>query len=404
MTLGILNGVFFNWALAFLSGATVIPLFISGLTDNRLIIGAFSSLEDFGWNLPQFFAGALIAGRPLVMGFYNRLSVLRTIFFAICVALIFAIGTSSPSLLLIGFGLFFALYGLSSGVAGISFMEIVAKAIPNNKRGSFFGSRMFFGGLGAALSGPLVKLVLDKWQFPYNFGYLYCFSLTFIILGLIVFALIRESPKLVRNNNRFGENIKKGLKLLKNDINLKRLIWSRYLSNAYLLASPFYIISAIENLGIPRPLAGTYLSFEMAGFLGANILWGRISNRVSNKLLLRLAAICAIIAPVFALLALFYNPGYFIYGLIFLFNGAAVSGISMGYLNYVLEIIDEDNRPLGVGIVNTLAAPTVLLSGLGGLISEFTNLQILFIITLICLIMAFINISRLTEPARQPPS
>ena len=189
MTLGIVNGVFFNWALAFLSGSTVIPLFISGLTDSRIIIGACSTLEEFGWSFAQIFGGALIFGRPLVLGFYNRLSFVRTISFALCVLSIFLIRDTNFTLLLIIFCACFAFYSLSSGLAAISFVEVVGKMIPTDKRGSFFGTRMFFGGLLAALSGPLIKLTLDHWQFPVNFGYIYSVSFVLIVLGLIVSRL-----------------------------------------------------------------------------------------------------------------------------------------------------------------------------------------------------------------------
>ena len=117
LTLGIVNGILFYWALAFLSGSTVFPLFLSGLTDSRIIIGAFSTLEDFGWYLPQFFAGALIAGRPTVLGYYNKISIIRILIFGTCVTMIFVIGNSSHSLLLLLFGLLFLAYAVASGMA-----------------------------------------------------------------------------------------------------------------------------------------------------------------------------------------------------------------------------------------------------------------------------------------------
>jgi MFS family permease len=212
---------------------------------------------------------------------------------------------------------------------------------------------------------------------------------------------MKESPKPVKaEKSSFKDNIKNGLKLLKHDPNIKRLIRARFLTNAFLMSSPFYIIAAIEKLGIPRSLAGTYLSFEMAGYLGANLLWARISNKISNRLLLKVVCICAAFAPALAIISLFHNPGYILYGLVFFFNGAVVSGVSMGFMNYLLEIIDEETRPLAVGLVNTLIAPTVFLSAIGGLIGQFTSLQFLFALTLICLIFAFVDITRLREPRR----
>jgi len=401
LTLGILNGIFFNLALAFLSGATIIPLFVSGLTDSNVLIGAFSSLEDFCWYLPQLFGGALIIGRPLVLGFYNRLSIVRVLLFSAAVASIFIFGPTRPRLILIWFGLLFALYSLASGFAGISFMEIVGKMIPINKRGTLFGMRMFFGGLLAALAGPIVKIIIDSHSFPVNFGYLYLLALAAIALGLITFAFVNERPMAPAGiKTTFRENLIAGLNIFKNNANIRRLIFARFLTNSYLLASPFYIIMATSRLGISRPLAASYLSFEMIGYLGLNILWARVSDKISNKFLLKLAVLCAIIPPILAFYAFHLNPGYFIYGLVFFFTGAAMSGTSMGYLNYLLEIVDDASRPVAIGLVHTLIAPTIFLSGVGGLIIELLDYPALFAITAICLVASLINVFRLHEPMR----
>jgi len=345
--------------------------------------------------------GAFIAGRPLVLGYYNKISFLRIVLFACCLAIIFSIQDSDHSLLLISFGLLLGLYSIASGMAGISFMEIVGKMIPTNKRGTFFGSRMFFGGLLAVLAGPAIKVMLDRWDFPVNFGYMYCISMIAIILGMTSFAFARELPSSsTATKPGFKRNLRKSLDLLKQDSNIRRLIIARYLTNAALLALPFYIIMATDNLGISRPMAATYLSFERTGFLGLNLLWGWLSNRVSNKLVLKAATVCAIIAPALALYSLYHNPGYFVFGLVFFFNGAALSGTNMGYINYLLETADDDNRPLAMGLVHTLIAPTIFLSAVGGIIIELFNLKVLFIITFACLILSFLYIAYLKEPDR----
>jgi len=401
MTLGIFNGVFFNLAAAFLSGITVIPLFISGFTDSRILIGAFSTLESFGWYFPQLFMGALIAGRPLVLTYYNKLSFSRVIFFAAAISLIFLVKDSNHRLLLIGFGCLFGIYSITSGMAGIAFMEIVGKMIPTNKRGTLFGLRMFFGGLLAVLAGPIVKYMLDRWQFPVNFGYLFFIALITVIMGLAIYAFTRElPPPVMKTKPGFKDNLAKSLSVFKNDVNMRHLVFAMYSTNTALLAMPFYIILATEQLGIPGPLAATYLSFERIGFLGLNLLWGWLSNRISNKLVLKVSTIFAIMAPALALYSIYHYPGYFIFGLVFFFNGAALSGTSLGYINYLLEISNDENRVLSIGLVHTFIAPTIFFSALGGLLFELFSIKILFLVTLIGLSLSYIYINQLKEPVR----
>ncbi len=189
--MGVLNGALFNAALAFLSGSTILPVFISQLTDSRVLIGLFSTLESFGWFFPQLFAAAFIAHRSRVLGFYNSLSWLRLAFFAMAIGGIF-IFSDSPHAILIAFALGFTLLSIAAGFAGVAFTEIVGKTIPVNKRGSYFGLRMLIGGALAAVEGLAVKRVISAFPFPFNFGYLYISAFILMFFGLATFAYIRE--------------------------------------------------------------------------------------------------------------------------------------------------------------------------------------------------------------------
>ena len=401
MFLGVLNGVFFNAAGAFIHGGTVIPLFISGLTNSKILVGVFSTLETFGWSFPQLFSGAVILGSPSVLWLYNRMSIVRVFSFLTLLAFVFAVGNSNHLVLLLAFGIAFAAYSLSGGIAGLPFMEIVGKTIPNNKRGTFFGLRMFFGGIIAVIAGPIVKQIIAAYNFPTNFGYLYVIAFIFIVFGLLTFAFAKE-PLLAdgRQRRSLNDNFKYAFTLYKNDINIRHLILSRVLSLCFLMAMPFYVLVATQNLGISRALAATYLSFEMTGYLGLNFLWAWLSNRISNKRVMKYATLGSLIPPLIALFSLHKNPGYFIYGLAFFFNGAASSGNGLGFLNYLLEIGLEKDRPILIGMVHTLIAPAAFMSVICGVLIVLLGLKAMFIITLACLIISYFYIGRLKEPSR----
>jgi len=360
-------------------------------------------MGDFGWYAPQLFSGALLTRHSSVISYYNRLSIVRIFLFALLIFMIFALGYSNPGLLLICFGIISITYSLSSGMAGIAFMEIVGKTIPTEKRGTLFGSRMFFGGLMAAAAGPLVKRIIDSSEFPTNFGILYTISLALIIAGLASFAFAKEEavPEPVNKKQKsIKQYMNDGFQILRNDINIKRLILARFLVNTYLLATPFYVIIAIRHLGITPAKAAGYISFEMAGFLGLNMIWGWMSNKISNKALLKAATICGMIAPILALVSYYTQPGYIVYGLVFFFSGAGKSGGNMGFINYILEIAQPEKRPLTIGVFHTFIAPTALISAFGGIIIELTNIPVLLVITFISMFISLFYIYHLKEPAR----
>src|SRR5512137_2261834 len=67
----LLDGAFFGAGWGFGSFGTIIPLFVSQMTDSALLIGLIPAIHAVGWQLPQLFmAGAVSRLRrykPMVM-------------------------------------------------------------------------------------------------------------------------------------------------------------------------------------------------------------------------------------------------------------------------------------------------------------------------------------------------
>ncbi len=309
--------------------------------------------------------------------------------------LVFFSGAGNPSYLLTGFFFLFSIYALGGGLAGVAFTDVVGKTIPQNKRGSFFGTRMFFGGGLAALAGILIERILREYGFPKNFGVLFLIAAVLIVFALLSFSLVKETPIRKRPEKRkFRENLRSGFNTLKRDKNFRILLWTRVAIGAYVLGFPFYIIFAKRFLFIPTSVAGIFLSVQMVGYLSSNVLWGYLSNNKSNKLVLFLSAICSTICPLLLILSILTKIPVWLYGSIFFFLGATISGLDMGYTNYLLEIAPEDRRPIYVGFFNTIVGPTIFLSAVGGLIIQITSFAFLYsLVFLISLISIFLSLS-----------
>ncbi len=396
--LGVTNGILFNFAWAFTSGSTVLPLFISKLTSSSILVGLASTLEGVGWALPQMAVAAVTLHQKNQMPLYIKMASLRGVAFSLLAFLVFFSGGNNPSYLLVIFFFLFSIYAFGGGVSGVSFMEVVGKAIPANKRGSFFGMRMFFGGGLAALAGILIERILRVYDFPKNFGVLFLIASVIIILALLSFSLVREPPVEQRSQRRkFSENLRLGLEILKKDRNLRMLLWTRIAIGSYVLGLPFYIIFAKNILFIPTSIAGLFLSVQMVGYLSSNILWGRLSNNKSNRLVLFLSAICSAIPPFLLLLNILAKIPISVYGATFFFLGATMSGMDMGYTNYLLEIAPEEKRPIYVGFLNTIVGPTIFLSAVGGLFIQIFSFAFLYVLVFLISIGSIFLALSLTE-------
>jgi MFS family permease len=396
--LGVLNGALFNAALAFLSGSTILPVFISQLTDSKVLIGLFSTLESFGWFFPQLFAAAFIAHRTRVLGFYNNLSFIRLGFFGLAIGGIFFF-SGNPLAILISFGLCFGALSIAAGFAGAAFTEIVGKTIPVNKRGSYFGLRMFIGGSLAAVEGIFVRQIISAYPFPYNFGYIYISAWALMLLGLLTFAYVREpETRQVAEKAPFGKQLKSAMAVFRTDRNFRILFWSRLCVNTIFLALPFYVVFAITRLGASESMAGIYLTAEMIGYLASNALWAWLSNHVSNRKVIIFAGTTSLAPPLLAFIISFLDISPFSFSLVFLLLGMAESGIGMGYVNYLLEYLPERGRLLSIGLMHTLIAPTVFFSALGGLLGQIFSLRIIFLIVCLTTIISLVISRKLKEP------
>lgn len=396
--LGISNGIFFNVGLAFLSGSTVLPIFMSHLTDSKVLIGLATSIENIGWHLPQLFVAAATIHYSKQLGVYARAAILRSIAFLGIVIAVFALGEKNNDLLLVLFFFLFTFFAVSGGLAAVSFMDIVGKTIPANKRGTYFGMRMFMGGALAALSGILVKKILGGYSFPVNFGLLFSLALLTVIFGLGSFAMVKE-PVLAnrRPHKSLQENCREAFLLFQTDATYKLLFLVRIAIGSVTLAYPFYILYAQKTLNIKPEAAGIFLSFEMLGYLISNILWAYLSNRINNRLVLLLSAVCSVLPPVIALINSLFPLPLVLYALAFFFLGATNSGVFIGFFNYLLEIAPEEKRPLYVGFIHTVIFPTFLLSTLGGVIIQATSFNFLFALTLILGLVAVFLAYRLLK-------
>ena len=129
----------------------------------------------------------------------------------------------------------------------------------------------------------------------------------------------------------------------------------------WMMALPFYIIYARERLGLPEESVGVFLSIQMVGMIISNLLWGRLSDRIGNRIVLNLTAAVSAASPGVALLTTLATPlrGMFGFGIVFFFLGFTMSGLRLGHSNYMLDLSPESERPTYLGFMNTFLAPVI---------------------------------------------
>ncbi|MBM7844270.1 MFS transporter [Herpetosiphon giganteus] len=391
MRLGVANGVLFILADAFSDANLVLTVFVRELGAAPWVVGLLPSLKSGGWLLPQLLSAGRLQGMTYKLPVYRQVGIVR---FFIWLAMVLVVwnATSLPVLVLLPlFLLGYAMYNFTGGSGSVAFQEVVAKTIPARQRGKFFGARNLIGGLlSFALVSPLVGWLLSRTSplvFPHNYGILLFISFVLIGFGIISFSLFAEPPTTnppaaISARQMFA----KIPVLLKHDRNFRQYVLSRMVTRLGGLADPFYILYAREVLHVSPRMIGVYLAVRVFAAALSNLVWSRIGDQRGNRLLIVLTGALIITVPTWALLIMpFANVlgpealGW-LFGVIFLLIGLSVDGSNTASLTYVMELAPAEQRPVYVGVCNTLMGVATFFPVLGGLLlAQFGYLPLFWI-------------------------
>ena len=404
--LGIANGIFFAFGMAFVDPVSVLPTFVSRLTDSEFVVGLVSAIGMSGWFLPQLVAANYLQSRPYKRPLYIVSAMFRGAGWLFAIPLVYLLAPRHPVAALVAFLVCYSFSSFGGGFSGPAFLDIVAKTIPHNRLGAFFGHRQFWGGLGAMLCGLLVGRILaaDSLVFPYNYCLLFGLALAFFAPGWIAFTFIKEPPGRVTEAQPFVTFMLNAPSVIRRHRDYRLLLISRLFLGASGIALPFYIIYCRRFLGISEAGVGTYLSLQMAGSVIFVPLWTYLNDRKGPRQLLIATAALSLTGPVLALLATFspqaVSLGRIGFGLVFFSLAAVGAGSFIGFTNYLFAIAPEEKRPLYIGVQNTLFALTTLMPPLGGLLVASTSFRVLFGLATVFSLAGAVTILRLPHGSR----
>lgn len=403
--LGVVNGALFEFAERLIDPPLVLTWFVSRLTSSNLLVGLVAPLGDAGWFLPQVFIAGIVQRMPRKMLSYTLASVVRAIAWFLVAAAVWLV--DDPTLLLVAF---FGLYGvarLAAGLGGLGFFEVVAKTIPANRRGSFFAWRLLTGGILGLGAGVVTREVLNRFAFPHGHALLFVIYDAVIIPAMLAFIIIREPPgTAVPQAPTLRQQLRRAGQLLRTDAVFRRYMGMRTALGLAGIALPFYGVYARNVLGAPEGMVGIYVAVRVGAGLLANLPWGSVGDRKGNRLVtlwLSLGnAFTALLALVLAgWVAVSPSRGPWLPYLalpLFFLNGALTPASMLVGSNFLLELVPEAERPLYLGLSNTLIGIIVLISGFGGLVVDLLGYSGLFALSALLCLLAWWWARGLPEP------
>lgn len=411
--MGVANGVAFRLHDTLINPGLVLVVFLAHLTDNPILLGMVAPLWLGGLMLPQLWVGNRVQGRDRSLPLYKMVSLIRSLLW---LALVLGTATlEAPTALIAVLFAFLLVYPLTWGVGALAFTDIVGKTIPPRLRGPFFSWRMTLGGLLALGGGEFVRRVLSPDfppGFPHNFALIFAATAVTTITGLLFFHAVREPVTVAR----VGFIRPKGLR--EQGRAVRRILGENWLYRRFILArvalylaantTSLVVVYAGARFALPLENAPIFLIVDTATELITVALGGWLSLRLGNRPLALAAAALGLVAFAMTTLASPTNLSahlalpYFIAVFALLAAYRGMSFIGTAALN--LNIAPPDQRPLYIGLGNTVLGLAFYVSAAQGVLVPLVGYEGLFLLSALLMAFGLWQLTRIHDPTRLVPT
>jgi len=408
----IYDGMFTNM-FATLTGGVFLTGFALYLGMNELMIGLLASMPFIVtvFQLPTSYLIARTGKRKEISCWAAALA--RMIWIPILIGTLITFSSVSTKLLII-LSLMFLSYTFIS-MSYVSWLSWMSDLVPNEIRGSFFGTRNML--CGAA--GMIVLLVFGKlldtlnghvWQgVPLGFGITFISAVSFGMVSLPFLNHISEPRQLNQRESYFS--FRKHLCLSFKESNFSKFLTFTCLwSFSVYLASPFFTLYFLRDLKFSYSFVATLGTLSAFADLMGMQAWGRISDRVKNKAVIQFAGWVAVFLPLAWVSA---GPNSIVIPVILhVVGGGFWAGINLCMNNLLLNISPKENRASffslynifgGLGAATAPILAGLLLKSISGLDLrlfswKLSPVQAIFIISTVLRLLSFQLFKYVHEP------
>jgi len=387
------DGSFFGFGLGFSSFNTIIPLFVSTMTNSAILIGLIPAIHNVGWEFPQLFTAHRITRLPRFKPYVLLMTIQERVPFlglAIIALLAPKLGTTIGLLLTF---LLLIWQGMGAGMTANAWQNMVNRIIPSDGLATFIGLQSAGSNLLASGGAVIAGYILEKFGSANGNtnGFAICFVITFLLMAISysLLAMTREPAREeIPEDHSKADFWRKVITIMKNDSSFRWFIISRNAFQFGMMAQAFFIIYAIKELNLSLEASGIMTGLLFITQVAANPILGRISDKWNSSNVLKGGAVCIGLASLIAWLA----PSADWFYLVIILSGTATTAFWTIGIAMSLEFGTEEEKPTYVGLSNTLIAPSTILSPLiGGWLADISSFSVTFltaaVFSIICVII-----------------
>ncbi len=381
ISVSLMDAAFFGIGMGFGSFGTIIHLFFTKMTTSALLIGLIPAIHNVGWQIPQLFAAGWVSKmerfKPavLAMTIHERLPYLGL---AISAWILFKFGAAIA--LPIAF-IMLIWQGIGAGITANPWQSLIAKIIPHENHGTFFGAQAAIANILMSGSAVAAGYLLDKWDEPVNFISTFSFTFVGMVISYIFLSYTRETkvPLAIDHHNDLpfwtvAKNI------LERDHNFRWFLAFRILFQFATMGFSFYILYALKKFNMGNITAGYLTATLTITQTIANLGMGWMGDRFGHHSMLVLGTASSVLSALVAWLA----PGIGWMYLVFFFSALANVAFWTIGIAMTVRFGSPKERPVYIGLANTLIAPASIAAPIiGGWIADSIGFNVTFIVSLI---------------------
>lgn len=366
----VFDGGFYGLGLYTASYVTVLPLFIATMTDSPLLIGMVYSVHTLGWQLPQLLTAGHVARLRRYLPFVMLMTLHERLPYVGLLLLALALPQLAPNVGLILTFILITWQSLGAGIAATPWQAMIAKIMPRDMRGRFYGVQSALAQLFGTGGAALAYLLLERLPSPYSYAACFAVATVGMLLSYIMLAQTREHEHGLEQSEAVSmrEIARYARQILSGDSNFRWFSTARVLAQVGLVAQSFFAVYAVQRFGISDALVGGAM---MAVMLIAQCIGNPVLGWLGDQYGFRVPLIIGALAAVCSALAVLFASGVISFFIAFALGGIALAGLWSVVLAMLAEFGTTQERPYYIGLGNTLVAPFTLLAPIiGGWLAE----------------------------------
>ena len=247
-------------------------------------------------------------------------------------------------------------FNVASGCGSVAFQDLTGKTVAEGARGRMLASRASIGGALTLIAGAGMRAGLGEDSSLIPLLMLVGAAALLWAMAALLFTAVPEPTSEPGEGRRIGEEMAKGMVLLRREAGYRRFLIARALLLSVEVATPFYALYGRDLVGGGIADLGYYVLTVGAATVVASPFWGRLADASARRTMV-LAGLVGAAAAALALVLPWLLEGSALgwaYGGVFVVLGIAEAGARLGRKTYLIDSAPKDERPLYAAFANTV--------------------------------------------------